>query len=113
MAHEYHYRRRVHFQETDAGGLIHFSNYFRYMEEAETEFLYAVAEQVGVRAGDKFFAAPRVAASAEFIRPVRFGDMLDCHLRIAHKGRSSIRYEVSFKLEGEEVADRGAASFPN
>ena len=29
--------RRVQFYETDAGGIVHFSVYFRYMEEAEHE----------------------------------------------------------------------------
>ena len=38
MAHEYRYRRRVEFSETDLAGIVHFSNYFRYMEAAEHEF---------------------------------------------------------------------------
>ena len=29
------YRRRVEFAETDAAGMVHFSVFFRYMEEAE------------------------------------------------------------------------------
>ena len=32
---EYVHRRRVQFYETDAAGIVHFSWYFRYMEEAE------------------------------------------------------------------------------
>ena len=74
------------------------------MEEAETEFLYHLAELAGVIPGDEVFVAPRVAVSAEFLKPVRFGDMLDITIRCEHKGRTSIGYGFSFKLGGAEVA---------
>ena len=35
MAEAFHYRRRVEFCETDAAGIVHFSAYFQYMEQAE------------------------------------------------------------------------------
>ena len=35
MVSEYRLRRRVQFYETDAAGIVHFSWFFRYMEEAE------------------------------------------------------------------------------
>ena len=38
MAYEFHYQRLVHWQDTDLAGIIHYTNYFRYMDEAETEF---------------------------------------------------------------------------
>ena len=104
MPHEYKIRRRVHFQDTDSAGIIHFANYFRYMEEAETEFLFHLGELAGVRPGDDFFVAPRVATSAEFLKPVRFGDILDVTIRCVGKGRSSIDYAYSFQLDGVEVA---------
>ena len=104
MPYEYTIRRRVHFQDTDAAGIIHFANYFRYMEEAETEFLFHLGELAGVRPGDDFFVAPRVATSAEFLRPVRFGDILNVTIRCVSKGRSSIDYTYSFTLDGVEVA---------
>lgn len=104
MPSEFRIRRRVHFQDTDAAGLIHFANYFRYMEEAETEFLFHLGELAGVAPGDDFFVAPRVATSAEFLKPVRFGDVLDIAIRCVGKGRSSIDYAYSFQLDGVEVA---------
>ena len=35
MPSEFRLRRRVQFYETDAAGMVHFSWFFRYMEEAE------------------------------------------------------------------------------
>ena len=39
MACEHRLQRRVEFSETDAAGIVHFSNFFRYMEGAEHAFL--------------------------------------------------------------------------
>ena len=35
MPSEHRMRRRVQFYETDAAGIVHFSWFYRYMEEAE------------------------------------------------------------------------------
>ena len=36
MTYEFHNQHRVEFAETDMAGIVHFSNFFRYMEMAET-----------------------------------------------------------------------------
>ena len=39
METTYTMQRRVEFSDTDMAGIAHFTNYFRYMEEAEHAFL--------------------------------------------------------------------------
>jgi YbgC/YbaW family acyl-CoA thioester hydrolase len=103
MAFEFHYRRFVAWQDTDAAGIIHFTNYFRYMEEAETRFQLSLGSEFleAVRQG---IYCLRVAVSCDFLQPVTFGDEVDIHLWVRRKGRSSIGYEMSFRHNGEEVA---------
>ena len=43
MACEYRHLRMVEFADTDMAGIVHFSRYFRYVEEAEHAFLRSVA----------------------------------------------------------------------
>lgn len=103
MAFEFHHRRFVHRQDTDLAGIIHFTNYFRYMEEAETAF----HRSLGIHPlplGDPGVFRRRVAASCDFRRPVSFGDELDVHIWVRQKGASSIEYEFSFQCESQEVA---------
>ena len=45
MATPFRVTRRVEFHETDMAGIVHFSNFFRYMEFAEVEFLRWRAER--------------------------------------------------------------------
>ena len=86
---EYHLRRRVNFYETDCAGIVHFSWFFRYMEEAE----HAMWREAGLSiapSGDIGF--PRVAASFDYLKPLRFEDEFDVHLRVAAMTEKTIRY---------------------
>lgn len=94
----------MHFQDTDTAGIIHFSNYFRYMEETETEFLYALAKEAGETDFAPWFLSPRVGVKAEFIAPTHFGDVLDVLLQVEHTGRSSIGFVFRFERDGTLVA---------
>jgi acyl-CoA thioester hydrolase len=103
MAYEFRYRRMVQWVDTDVAGIIHFSNYFRYMEEIEIAFYRSLGFNLRAPSEHEILR-PRVSASCDFKKPVTFGDFLDIHLWITRKGRSSVSYEISFCCEGEEVA---------
>jgi len=104
MAYEYHYRRRIYWQDTDMAGIIHFTNYFRFMEEVEIEFLLSIGLDSLKIAREHNVWRPRVSAQCDFKKTVTFGDELDIHLWIVKKGRSSIHYEIAFNHNGEEAA---------
>ena len=90
MPCEYRLKRRVQFYETDMAGIVHFSWYFRYMEEAE----HAMWREAGLTiAGSPAFGWPRVEASFEYYRPLKFEDEFEVHLRIIGKDARTIRYE--------------------
>ena len=87
---EHRLRRRVQFYETDAAGIVHFSWFFRYMEEAE----HALWREAGlsIHPPDSEIGWPRVAASFEFHRPLHFEEEFDLQLRIAEMTRKTIGY---------------------
>ena len=89
MPSEYRLKRRVQFYETDMAGIVHFSWYFRYLEEAE----HAMWREAGVSIADgSGIGWPRIEASFEFFRPLRFEDEFEVHLRIVGKDARTIRY---------------------
>lgn len=90
MPCEYRLKRRVQFYETDMAGIVHFSWYFRYLEEAE----HAMWRSAGLTiTGGSGVGWPRVAASFEYHRPLKFEDEVEIHLRIVGKDAQTIRYE--------------------
>ena len=104
MAYEYHYRRKIYWQDTDMAGIIHFTNYFRYMEEVEIEFLSSIGLDPLKIVNTHNVWRPRVSAQCDFKKTVSFGDELDIHIWVVKKGRSSIHYELAFNHDGEEIA---------
>lgn len=90
MPFEYRLKRRVQFYETDMAGIVHFSWFFRYLEEAE----HAMWREAGLSlTGRPDIGWPRVEASFEFHRPLRFEDEFEVHLRIIGKDARTIRYQ--------------------
>ncbi len=90
MTSQHRLRRRVNFYETDLAGIVHFSCFFRYMEEAE-HALWREAGLTIARAGEET-GFPRVAASCDFHSPLRFEDEFEVWVRVARITRRTLHY---------------------
>jgi acyl-CoA thioester hydrolase len=99
-------RRRVYFYECDGAGIVHFSNYFRYMEEAEHGLWRATG--LSVARTELGVGFPRVAASFEYQRPLRFEDEIDIHVRIVGISNRSMTYTCAITRNGESIATGSA-----
>jgi acyl-CoA thioester hydrolase len=95
-------RRRVQFSETDVAGIVHFSNFFRYFEDAE----HALWRDAGlsIHPQDSPIGWPRVSASCEYHRPLRFEQEFEVRVAIAEMSSRTIRYEGTIARDGERVA---------
>jgi len=101
---EHRLTRRVQFYETDAAGIVHFSWFFRYMEEAEHALWRAAGLSIHPRNSE--IGWPRVATSFEFKRPLAFEDEFEVQLRIAEITRRTIRYACRI-AQGEATIATG------
>ena len=97
-------QRRVQFCETDLAGVLHFSNYYRYMEEAEHEFLRSVELKVVTSDGAREISWPRVATSCEYFAPCRFDDVVDLAVTLLSVGDRAVTYEIEFRLGDKRIA---------
>jgi YbgC/YbaW family acyl-CoA thioester hydrolase len=88
----------VQFSETDLAGIAHFSAFFRFMEEAEHALWRAAGLSIG--AAEITGGWPRVAASFEYKRPLRFEDEFEVTVSIAELTRRSIRYGFTITSNG-------------
>ena len=90
-------RRRVEFAHTDMAGIIHFSNYYFYMEEAEHEFFRSLGLSIMKQQSEGVVIGwPRVSASCTFEAPARFEDILDIHVNVERKGVKSLTIQYEF-----------------
>ena len=104
MPAEYSIKRRIAFAETDLAGVVHFSNYFRMMEEVEHGFFRSLGLSVVMTHEALEIGWPRVSASCEYLGPLRFEDEVELKMRVTKVGDKSFNYEVDFWWEGRKVA---------
>ena len=103
MPGEHRMKRRVAFSETDKAGIVHFSNFFRYLEDAEHELWRAAGLSISPQKPTHGW--PRVSASCDFKKPLRFEDEFEVVIRVAAKSEKSITYEARIEKDGELIAE--------
>jgi YbgC/YbaW family acyl-CoA thioester hydrolase len=101
------YTRRVEFAETDAAGIVHFSVFFRYMEEAE----HAVWRAAGLRIHQpqSDITWPRISASFDFKSPLRFEQEFEVRTGLDAITRSTIRWAHTIS-RGDTVIGSGTVT---
>lgn len=74
MAHSY--MVKVYYEDTDAGGVVYYANYLRYMERARTEYLAELGVSVPeLHDQGRFLVVTHVDIS--YKHPARLGDSLE------------------------------------
>ena len=81
---------RVYWEDTDAGGVVYYANYLKFMERARSEWLRVHGfEQDALRDGaGVVFVVRRV--EIDYLAPARFNDQLDVSVELAGMGRASL-----------------------
>jgi len=111
MACEFKATRRVEFSDTDMAGIVHYANFFRFMETAEHAFYRSLGFSVLLSQFDPPLGWPRVHAECDYVKPLRFEDLVEIHLLVAEKKSKALRYLFRFrKLNADPVEEvaRGA-----
>src|SRR5688500_1981408 len=96
MPYEFKITRRVEFSDTDMAGIVHYSNFFRYMETAEHAFFRTLGYSIVTKQVDPPVGWPRVRAECEYKSPLRFEDEVEVHMLVAEKKSKSLTYLFRF-----------------
>jgi YbgC/YbaW family acyl-CoA thioester hydrolase len=96
MTSEFRMRRIVEFADTDMAGIVHFSNYFRYMEACEHAFFRSLGLFLHRHEGSEMVGLARVDAECQYLAPLRYQDEVEMHLVVREKRASSLTYDFTF-----------------
>lgn len=97
--------RRVEFRETDMAGIVHFSNFFTWMEQAEHEVWRFLGLGVISNIEGHTISWPRVSAECSYRRALRFEEIIEVEIAIARIGTKSVTWVVRFFQAGQPVAN--------
>lgn len=89
--------RRVEFHETDAAGLMHFSNFYRWMEVCEHEWFRSLGLEIMSAGSDgRLRGWPRRDSACSHLRPLRCGDVVRIVATLEEVSESSLAYAFVF-----------------
>ena len=103
---------RVRFGDTDPYGIVYFVSYFRYCHRAIEEFLRSLGlpPEETFRNVPEGFGLPIVEAHGKFLRPTRYGDLLEIETRIQELRSKAIIFHFRFfPSGGEQLVAEGTA----
>ena len=104
MGKKFRTTRRVEFRDTDAAGIMHFSVYIAYMEEAEHELLRDLGLSVMMRDAEGPISWPRVSVQCDYQGTAHFEDVLDIEVGLVRMGSKSVTYEFHFRCDDQPLA---------
>jgi len=83
---------RVYYEDTDAGGVVYYANYLRFLERARTEWLRSLGYEQGLLAKEHGIVFAVRSIAAEYLRPARLDDMLNVISGIESVGRAQVAF---------------------
>jgi YbgC/YbaW family acyl-CoA thioester hydrolase len=97
MAYEFKAIRCVEFAETDMAGIMHYSNFFHFMETTEHAFFRSLGLSIFPDKVEPWVGWPRVHARCDFKSPLRFEDEVEIHLLVSEKKSKALSYLFKFR----------------
>lgn len=104
--HHFRHPIRVYWEDTDAGGIVFYGNYLKFMERARTEWLSSLGfEQEAMRqSGEGMFIV--ADTQMRFLKPARLDDRLTVTVAVNEIGRASVSF-VQEVWRGETLLTQG------
>ena len=96
---------RVYWEDTDAGGIVFYANYLKFMERGRTEWLRSLGygqQTLKEQAGGMFVVSE---TAVKYHQPARLDDALWVTARVAEAGRVSLTIAQQVLLRREGLAD--------
>ena len=91
-------KKRIYYHDTDAGGVVYYANYLKYLEEARTEFLEVRGISVKELHEQGILYAVR-KCSVIYRSPARYGDVLICDAKLKSMTAAQFIFEQTIKEE--------------
>ena len=90
--HAHQWSVRVYFEDTDAGGVVFYANYLKFMERARTEWLRAlgVEQQPLLATQDIGFVV--AGLDMRYVSPARLDDLLTVQTTVTQVRRASLNF---------------------
>ena len=96
---------RTYWEDTDAGGIVYYANYMKFMERARTEWLRSLGiDQVRLKEEHGLMFVV-VDVEAHYRKPARYDEQLQVTCAVRETTRASITLDQEVHRGGEVLLD--------
>lgn len=81
---------RIYYEDTDAGGVVYYANYLKFLERCRSEWLRAIGHDQADLLRDPGIAFVVRSVAVEYLKPARLDDMLSVGLEVEKITKSQI-----------------------
>jgi acyl-CoA thioester hydrolase len=103
----YRLEQRVYWEDTDAGGIVYYANYLKFLERARTEWLRSRGYDQSALARREGIAFVVRSVSIDFLRPARLDDRILVRVEASEAGASVVLLRQSIERDGERLVSAG------
>jgi len=94
---------RVYYEDTDAGGVVYYAGYLRFLERGRTEWLRALGFDQSRLLADAGLAFAVRSLAVEYLKPARLDDLLRVVVEVASRGRAQVVFAQRIERNGEPL----------
>ena len=101
MAEQFSWPVRVYYEDTDAGGIVYYGNYLKFLERARTDWLRSCGIDVArLAATDRLMFTVR-SITLDFLKPARLSDNLDVSVAVGRMRKVSVEWDQAIVRAGD------------
>jgi acyl-CoA thioester hydrolase len=96
---------RIYYEDTDAGGVVYYSNYLKFLERCRTEWLRAMGHEQAELMRDPGIAFVVRSVSLEYLKPARLDELLTVSLEVDKITKSQIFFRQQIRRANPAAKD--------
>lgn len=96
---------RIYYEDTDAGGVVYYANYLKYLERARTEWLRAAGFDQSILLREHLLAFMVRHISADYRRPAILDDLITVSVRVEKLAGARIIFSQMVSRQGAAGAE--------
>ena len=93
---------RVYYEDTDAGGVVYYANYLKYLERARTEFLRKLGFELDKLASEENIIFIVRKVTIDYLKPAYFNELLKVNAKLDELRKASMLFQQAILNQQEE-----------
>ena len=99
----FRWQARVYWEDTDAGGIVYYANYLRFLERARSEWLRSRGISQRALAAQPGVVFSVVSLQVQYRRPARLDDLIAISCAPAQRGAASLDFVQNIWRDGADA----------